>query len=39
MTAIDNLSDVLAEDAFPGEVVTRAIVRDVDLGPGAACSR
>ena len=32
MTAIDNLSDVLAEDAFPGEVVTRAIVRDVDLG-------
>jgi 3-hydroxyacyl-CoA dehydrogenase/enoyl-CoA hydratase/carnithine racemase len=33
MTAIDNLSDVLAEDAFPGEVVTRATVRDVDLGP------
>ncbi len=32
MTAIDNLSDVLAEDAFPGEVVTRATVRDVDLG-------
>ncbi len=32
MTAIDNLSDVLAEDAFPGEVVTRARVRDVDLG-------
>ncbi|HEY4465823.1 MAG TPA: 3-hydroxyacyl-CoA dehydrogenase NAD-binding domain-containing protein [Streptosporangiaceae bacterium] len=34
MTAIENLSGVLAEDAFPGEVVTRAIVRDVDLGPG-----
>jgi 3-hydroxyacyl-CoA dehydrogenase/enoyl-CoA hydratase/carnithine racemase len=33
MTAIDHLSDVLAEDAFPGEVVTRATVRDVDLGP------
>ncbi len=32
MTAIENLSDVLAEEAFPGEVVTRAIVRDVDLG-------
>jgi len=35
MTAIENLSGALAEDAFPGEVVTRAIVRDVDLGPGA----
>jgi 3-hydroxyacyl-CoA dehydrogenase/enoyl-CoA hydratase/carnithine racemase len=32
MTAIENLSGVLAEEAFPGEVVTRAIVRDVDLG-------
>src|SRR5580693_8072412 len=32
MTAIENLSGVLTEDAFPGEVVTRAIVRDVDLG-------
>jgi 3-hydroxyacyl-CoA dehydrogenase/enoyl-CoA hydratase/carnithine racemase len=32
MTAIENLSGVLAEDAFPGEVVTRARVRDVDLG-------
>src|ERR1700749_2477429 len=32
MTAIENLSGALAEDAFPGEVVTRAIVRDVDLG-------
>jgi len=35
MTAIENLSGVLAEEAFPGEVVTRAIVRDVDLGAGA----
>ena len=35
MTAIENLSGVLAQDAFPGEVVTRAIVRDVDLGAGA----
>jgi 3-hydroxyacyl-CoA dehydrogenase/enoyl-CoA hydratase/carnithine racemase len=35
MTAIENLSGALAEDAFPGEVVTRAIVRDVDLGAGA----
>src|ERR1700728_33035 len=34
MTAIENLSGVLAEEAFPGEVVTRAIVRDVDLGAG-----
>src|SRR6201999_2020384 len=34
MTAIETLSGVLAEDAFPGEVVTRAIVRDVDLGAG-----
>jgi 3-hydroxyacyl-CoA dehydrogenase/enoyl-CoA hydratase/carnithine racemase len=34
MTAIENLSGALAQDAFPGEVVTRAIVRDVDLGPG-----
>src|ERR1700683_4417753 len=34
MTAIENLSGVLAQDAFPGEVVTRAIVRDVDLGAG-----
>jgi 3-hydroxyacyl-CoA dehydrogenase/enoyl-CoA hydratase/carnithine racemase len=33
MTAIENLSAVLTEDSFPGEVVTRAIVRDVDLGP------
>jgi 3-hydroxyacyl-CoA dehydrogenase/enoyl-CoA hydratase/carnithine racemase len=32
MTAIENLSGVLAAEAFPGEVVTRAIVRDVDLG-------
>src|SRR3984957_2769588 len=32
MTAIENLSGALTEDAFPGEVVTRAIVRDVDLG-------
>jgi len=31
MTAIENLSGALTEDAFPGEVVTRAIVRDVDL--------
>ena len=35
MTAIENLSGVLTQDAFPGEVVTRAIVRDVDLGAGA----
>jgi 3-hydroxyacyl-CoA dehydrogenase/enoyl-CoA hydratase/carnithine racemase len=35
MTAIENLSGVLATGAFPGEVVTRAIVRDVDLGAGA----
>ena len=35
MTAIENLSGALTEDAFPGEVVTRAIVRDVDLGAGA----
>src|SRR6202789_856127 len=35
MTAIENLSGALAEDAFPGEGVTRAIVRDVDLGGGA----
>jgi len=35
MTAIENLSGVLAQDAFPGEVVTRAIVRDVDLGAEA----
>jgi 3-hydroxyacyl-CoA dehydrogenase/enoyl-CoA hydratase/carnithine racemase len=34
MTAIENLSGALTEDAFPGEVVTRAIVRDVDLGAG-----
>jgi 3-hydroxyacyl-CoA dehydrogenase/enoyl-CoA hydratase/carnithine racemase len=33
MTAIENLSGALSEDAFPGEVVTRATVRDVDLGP------
>src|SRR5579859_2355991 len=33
MTAIENLSGALSKDAFPGEVVTRAIVRDVDLGP------
>jgi 3-hydroxyacyl-CoA dehydrogenase/enoyl-CoA hydratase/carnithine racemase len=32
MTAIENLSGALTGDAFPGEVVTRAIVRDVDLG-------
>ena len=32
MTAIENLSGTLTEDAFPGEVVTRATVRDVDLG-------
>jgi 3-hydroxyacyl-CoA dehydrogenase/enoyl-CoA hydratase/carnithine racemase len=32
MTAIENLSGALTEEAFPGEVVTRAIVRDVDLG-------
>src|SRR6202020_3058520 len=32
MTAIENLSGALPEDAFPGEVVTRAIARDVDLG-------
>jgi 3-hydroxyacyl-CoA dehydrogenase len=32
MTAIENLSGALTEDAFPGEVVTRAVVRDVDLG-------
>ena len=34
MTAIENLSGALAQEAFPGEVVTRAIVRDVDLGTG-----
>jgi 3-hydroxyacyl-CoA dehydrogenase/enoyl-CoA hydratase/carnithine racemase len=34
MTAIENLSGALTEDAFPGEVVTRGRVRDVDLGPG-----
>ncbi len=34
MTAIENLSSALTEEAFPGEVVTRAIVRDVDLGAG-----
>ena len=38
MTAIENLSGALTEDAFPGEVVTRATVRDVDLGR-PACSR
>jgi 3-hydroxyacyl-CoA dehydrogenase/enoyl-CoA hydratase/carnithine racemase len=32
MTAIENLSGALTSGAFPGEVVTRAIVRDVDLG-------
>jgi 3-hydroxyacyl-CoA dehydrogenase/enoyl-CoA hydratase/carnithine racemase len=32
MTAIENLSGALTEDAFPGEVVTRGRVRDVDLG-------
>src|ERR1700743_3340334 len=32
MTAIENLSGALAEDAFPGEGVTRAIGPDVDLG-------
>ena len=32
MTEIENLSGALTEEAFPGEVVTRAIVRDVDLG-------
>jgi 3-hydroxyacyl-CoA dehydrogenase/enoyl-CoA hydratase/carnithine racemase len=36
MTIIPNGSGILAlEDDFPDEVVTRAIVRDVDLGPGA----
>jgi 3-hydroxyacyl-CoA dehydrogenase/enoyl-CoA hydratase/carnithine racemase len=34
MTTIDDAQALLAGDAFP-EVVTRAIVRDVDLGPGA----
>jgi 3-hydroxyacyl-CoA dehydrogenase/enoyl-CoA hydratase/carnithine racemase len=34
MTAIENLSGALSEDAFPGEVVTRAVVRDVDLSAG-----
>ena len=34
-----DLSGVLAQDAFPGEVVTRAIVRDVDLGAGVGRSR
>ncbi|HEX4292199.1 MAG TPA: 3-hydroxyacyl-CoA dehydrogenase NAD-binding domain-containing protein [Trebonia sp.] len=33
MTAIENLSAALTSDAFPDEVVTRATVRDVDLGP------
>src|ERR1700689_3457689 len=32
MTAIENLSGALTEEAFPGEVVTRAILRDVALG-------
>ncbi|HEY6476711.1 MAG TPA: hypothetical protein VI456_09030, partial [Polyangia bacterium] len=33
---IPNVSGILpSADDFPGEVVTRAIVRDVDLGPGA----
>jgi 3-hydroxyacyl-CoA dehydrogenase/enoyl-CoA hydratase/carnithine racemase len=32
---IRNVRGILpAADSFPGEVVTRAIVRDVDLGPG-----
>jgi 3-hydroxyacyl-CoA dehydrogenase/enoyl-CoA hydratase/carnithine racemase len=36
MTIIQNGSGILAlEDDFPDEVVTRAIVRDVDLGPDA----
>ena len=34
MTALDNLAGALPADAFPDEVVTRAIVRDVDLGSG-----
>src|ERR1700678_2037838 len=34
MTALENLSGALAGDAFPGEVVTRGRVRDVDLGAG-----
>jgi 3-hydroxyacyl-CoA dehydrogenase/enoyl-CoA hydratase/carnithine racemase len=34
MTAIENLSGALSEEAFPGEVVTRAVVRDVDLSAG-----
>ena len=37
---IANVRGVIpAPDDFPSEVVTRAIVRDVDLGPGPACSR
>jgi len=33
---IPNVSGILpSADDFPGEMVTRAIVRDVDLGPGA----
>jgi len=36
MTIIHNGPGLLvSEDDFPDEVVTRAIVRDVDLGPGA----
>ena len=36
MTSSENPAGAqLSADAFPGEVVTRAIVRDVDLGPGA----
>ena len=36
MTIIQNGSGILVtDDDFPDEVVTRAIVRDVDLGPGA----
>src|SRR6516225_783864 len=36
MTIIHNGPGILvSEDDFPDEVVTRAIVRDVDLGPGA----
>ena len=36
MTSSENLAGAqLSADAFPDEVVTRAIVRDVDLGPGA----
>ena len=34
--SIPNVSGILpSADDFPGEVVTRAITRDVDLGPGA----